>query len=145
MAPPAILLHIRALTIMESPFAGDVERNVRYAKLCIRDCLQRGEAPIASHLLFTQPGILDDQNPDERALGIMAGLSWYRVAERAAFYTDFGWSSGMKAALEMAEQLGTRIDHRHMGRAFLDAMGVVDTLPSVPEENQDRAQYGSGG
>lgn len=42
--------------IVESPYAGEVEANVTYARACVRDCVLRGEAPIASHLLFTQPG-----------------------------------------------------------------------------------------
>jgi hypothetical protein len=37
---------------------GDLRRNIRYAQLCVLDCLQRGEAPFASHLLYTQ--VLDD-------------------------------------------------------------------------------------
>lgn len=45
--------------ILESPFAGHVESNIEYARACIRDSLLRGEAPLASHLLYTQPGILD--------------------------------------------------------------------------------------
>lgn len=32
--------------VLESPFSGDVEENIKYAKECIRDCLKRGEAPI---------------------------------------------------------------------------------------------------
>ena len=38
------------LVILESPYAGDVEANVEYARACVRDSLSRGEAPIASHL-----------------------------------------------------------------------------------------------
>ena len=63
------------LVILESPYAGDIERNVAYARECIRDCLLRGESPIASHLLFTQPGILRDDVPAERELSIAAGHS----------------------------------------------------------------------
>ncbi len=48
--------------IIESPFAGDVERNVRYARAAMRDCLMRRETPYASHLLYTQEGVLDDAN-----------------------------------------------------------------------------------
>ena len=66
--------------IVESPYAGDVATNIAYARAAVRDCLMRGEAPIASHLLFTQPGILDDDVADERRLGIEAGLSWLDVA-----------------------------------------------------------------
>jgi hypothetical protein len=38
--------------ILESPYAGDVEANVAYARAAVRDSLMRGEAPIASHLLL---------------------------------------------------------------------------------------------
>ena len=49
--------------IIESPFAGDVDRNLRYARAAMRDCLLRGESPYASHLLYTQPGVLNDDIP----------------------------------------------------------------------------------
>ena len=42
--------------IFESPYAGNVEENVAYARAAVRDSLLRGELPIASHLLYTQPG-----------------------------------------------------------------------------------------
>lgn len=45
------------LVIVESPYAGDVKTNVAYARAAIRDCLMRGEAPYASHLLYTQEGV----------------------------------------------------------------------------------------
>lgn len=86
------------LVILESPYAGDIERNVAYARACMADCLRRGEAPIASHLLYTQPGVLDDDVPAERALGIEAGLAWGRVVEAVVFYLDLGMSKGMMDA-----------------------------------------------
>ncbi len=61
------------LVILESPFAGDVEKNLEYARKCMRDCFMRGEFPFASHLLYTQDGILDDDLLEERKLGISAG------------------------------------------------------------------------
>ena len=84
--------------IVESPYAGDMERNIRYARAAVRDCVLRGEAPIASHLLFTQPGILRDEVPEERTLGIEAGLAWAPVADASVFYVDLGWSRGMEGA-----------------------------------------------
>lgn len=83
------------LVIIESPYAGDVEQNLVYARACLRDSLERGEAPIASHLLYTQPNVLDDNVPIERLWGIDAGR---RVADLHAFYVDRGWSIGMRAA-----------------------------------------------
>lgn len=35
--------------IIESPYHGNVERNLRYLRACLRDSLLRGEAPFASH------------------------------------------------------------------------------------------------
>lgn len=98
--------------ILESPYAGEVELNVSYARACVRDCLLRGEAPIASHLLFTQPGILRDEVPEERALGIEAGLAWGVEAEATVVYTDLGISRGMRYGIERAEKEGRPVEYR---------------------------------
>lgn len=100
------------LVIIESPYAGDIEANVTYARACMRDSLNRGEAPIASHLLYTQPGILRDEIASERQWGIDAGLAWRRVADSAAFYIDRGWSNGMLAARETYEREGVPFEVR---------------------------------
>lgn len=94
--------------VLESPFMGrgetEEERtrnatlNLQYARDCVRDSLLRGEAPIASHLLYTQPSILRDEVPEERKWGIAAGLAWVSRAEYSVYYTDRGWSSGMRDA-----------------------------------------------
>lgn len=102
------------LVLLESPYAGDVVLNRRYARACMRDCLLRGEAPFASHLLYTQRGVLDDLLPDERALGIAAGLEWGSVAERTVVYTDLGVSPGMKLGIERARAVGRPIDMRKL-------------------------------
>lgn len=86
--------------IVESPFAGDVERNVAYARAAMHDCLLKGEAPYASHLLYTQPGVLDDNHPSERVMGITAGFAWRHKAAYTVFYTDLGMSKGMELALQ---------------------------------------------
>ena len=93
------------LVILESPYAGDVARNVEYAKRCALDCLKRGESPMVSHLLYTQ--MLDDTKPDERKLGIAAGLAWRDVADCSVFYVDYGWTPDMEAARESNHDLTT--------------------------------------
>ena len=100
------------LVIIESPYAGDIERNVEYARACVRDSLMRGEAPIASHLLYTQPGILDDGIPSERQMGIDAGLAWKAVAEASVVYGDLGVSKGMEYGIEAARKAGLAIEYR---------------------------------
>lgn len=86
--------------ILESPYAGDVEGNEAYARRCARDCAMKGESSQASHLYYTQ--FLDDNKPEERALGMRLGLAWREVADYSVFYTDRGWSRGMLAALHTA-------------------------------------------
>jgi hypothetical protein len=105
------------LVILESPFAGDVEANVEYARLCLRDCLLRGEAPLASHLLYTQPGVLDDDLPAERRLGIGAGLAWGGAAAATVVYTDRGVSAGMEAGIARARAEGRRVEYRALRAA----------------------------
>jgi len=100
--------------IIESPFGGDVERNVRYARACMADCLSRGEAPFASHLLYTQPGVLDDSVPEERELGILAGFAW-REGARTVVYTDLGVSAGMVQGIHHAQSVGSDIEYRTLG------------------------------
>lgn len=119
------------LVIIESPYTGPtpeaVAANVAYARACLLDSLRRSEAPIASHLLYTQ--VLDDKIPEERALGIEAGLAWRRaftVLEGTpymdlllfglttikrqhplpVFCIDLGWSPGMLAARDLYGEEG---------------------------------------
>ena len=96
--------------IIESPYAGDIDNNVSYARLCLKDSLMRGEAPFASHLLHTQ--VLDDTIKEEREMGIKAGLEWLRVAELMAVYVDLGISQGMKLAIAEASIEGIQIVYR---------------------------------
>jgi hypothetical protein len=91
--------------IIESPYAGDVDRNVLYARAALKHSLSLNEAPIASHLLYTQ--VLNDNILSEREQGIDAGLAWRKAAELAVFYVDFGWSDGMLAAKAVYELEGT--------------------------------------
>lgn len=105
------------LVILESPYAGDIARNIEYARRCMRDCIDRGEAPIASHLLYTQQGILDDKVETERILGIHMGLLWAQKADYAIFYTDLGMSTGMKQAVERYDQTGLLYEFRRIGGA----------------------------
>lgn len=102
------------LVILESPYKGEVERNVAYARRCVRDCLMRGESPLASHLLFTQAGVLDDSNEVERELGIAAGLAWGAVASGTVVYIDHGISGGMRLGIRDAERHGRTIDYRKL-------------------------------
>lgn len=100
--------------ILESPYAGDTRKHMAYARACVRDCLRRREAPIASHLLYTQIGILDDNDPEEREIGMVAGWSWMGGAEAVVVYTDYGISRGMSRGIEMADRFGLAVEMREL-------------------------------
>lgn len=100
--------------VLESPFAGNTYLHVRYARACVRDCLLRGDAPIASHLLYTQTGILHDHIPEERALGIDAGHAWIAGAEAVVVYTDHGISAGMQLGIDRALAARIPIEYRRL-------------------------------
>jgi hypothetical protein len=100
------------IVIVESPFAGDVERNLRYVRAAMRDCLLRGEAPFASHALYTQPGVLRDDVPAERQQGIEAGFRFRAMAHKTVVYTDLGVTEGMKTGIMHATEMGHEIEYR---------------------------------
>lgn len=100
--------------LLESPFAADTEEglveNAEYARAAMRHSLYRGEAPFASHLLYTQ--MLDDTVPLERRMGIEAGLAIGMFAEKTVVYTDRGISRGMQYGIDNAEMAGRPIEYR---------------------------------
>lgn len=104
--------------IIESPLSAPtregIERNKQYARLAMRDSLDRGEAPFASHLLYDQPELLDDLIPAERVIGMKAGLAWYAVADLIAVYRDLGITSGMAGGIYAGIQQGIRIELRSL-------------------------------
>jgi hypothetical protein len=106
--------------ILESPFAptetATVADNELYARRAVRDALLRGEAPLASHLLYTQPGVLVDTVPEERRQGIDAGHAWLAFADALVVYGDLGFSAGMTTGIERAQMTGIPVEVR-----FLDA------------------------
>lgn len=105
----------RPLVIIESPFRGDPVINPRYLARAIRDSIDRGEAPFASHGLYTMPGVLDDAVQAERELGMAVGHEVMRYAALVAVYIDRGITPGMVSGIERASALGRRIEYRRLG------------------------------
>lgn len=112
------------LVVIESPYGtlpdgsrcsmDQIAENVVYAKACVRDCLNRGESPYASHLFFTQEGLLDDHDPTQRRRGMEAGFAWGAHAGIVAVYTDLGITQGMKEGTHRAFERGQIIIERKL-------------------------------
>lgn len=113
----------RKLVYIASPYAGDVERNIEFARAACQHCIEQGYTPIAVHLLYTQPGVLDDTNPAERETGLKLGR---HVLEHCDELWQCGnrISSGMAAEIERAKQLGIPVISV-TAEQILDAPGPV--------------------
>ena len=61
----------RPIVFICSPYAGEVEENIRAARRYSRFAVDKGYIPIAPHLLF--PQFLNDAAPNERQLGLFFG------------------------------------------------------------------------
>lgn len=106
----------RPRVMIESPFAGkgateeervkDEKLKLRYLRFCLRDSILRGEAPFASHAIYTQPWVLDDRDPEERALGIACGFAFREV-------TNF-------TGIEHADSIGHAVTTRYLDKFQLE-------------------------
>lgn len=113
------------LVVIESPYRNssyaEQRQNVIYARQAMHDALTRDEAPFASHLLYTQEGVLNDKLDRDRKLGIGAGFAWGITAFNATdefavcFYTDRGWSTGMLDAYNYYKGVGATVELRSIG------------------------------
>jgi len=101
---------VKRQVLLESPYAGDVDANVEYARLALKNSIDRGEAPLASHLLYTQ--VLDDKDPKQRTTGIDCGKAWLIGCDAVVFYCDRGWSPGMSAMRELCVRLRKPMEER---------------------------------
>lgn len=116
------------LVAVESPFGSPdpkiLRRNVLYARMCIRDSLERPgvlrEAPWCSHLVYPQPGILDEQDPQGRRAGLDISGAWGDRAACRAVYEDLGLTSGVLEALDRAKAQGQRVARRRLREDLAD-------------------------
>lgn len=134
---------MRTRVIVESPYRGGCAQerhwNTLYVRACMRDALARGEAPMASHALYTLPGVLDEDKPEERRKGINAGFAWWEDAEKVVFYTDLGGSPGMYDAWELAHANEKPVEVRVLGGTWgpfpSDAPASWDPPPPYPHRS----------
>lgn len=123
---------------IETPYNGhtlkDVARNIKYARACVRDSLMRGEVPYASHIFYTQTGILDDNVPAEREIGILAGKQiTEKLCAITVVYTDLGISKGMVFGINLAAKMGREIVYRNLGEGWEAEFSVREAKHSHRE------------
>lgn len=96
----------RPIVYICSPFAGDIDANVKAARAYSRFAVEAGYIPIAPHLLF--PQFLNDADPKERQLGLFFGNALMsKCSEIWVFGKNI--SSGMEAEIERAKWKNYRL------------------------------------
>lgn len=125
-----------------SPFNGstveETRQNIIYARLCMKDSLERGESPYLSHLLITQ---VFAETPELREAGLRAGDAWREAADIVAVYTDLGVTPGMQRALSKAKD-GTCVGRTlkrprlHSVKDWRDVLSLMEleTFPALLRE-----------
>lgn len=86
-----------------SPYSGDIERNIGYARELCRKVVLQGDIPIAPHLYFTQ--FLDDTSAKERELGMAIGLDLLEQCDGIIVGCKYGISKGMAKEIEYMGKL----------------------------------------
>lgn len=94
-----------------SPYKGDIEKNVEFAKDCCRFVTESGHYPFAPHLFCTQ--YLDDNNEAERDLGINCGMAFLEVCDELWYFGN-NITSGMEKEIGWAKILKIPVRHFEM-------------------------------
>ena len=96
----------------ESPaHTTSMHRHAGYARLIMKDSLQRQEAPLVLHLHY--PMVLPAQGAS-RGIGQKSICAWMCASELVVFYTDLGMTAGMSAQLELANALHVPVAYRSL-------------------------------
>lgn len=87
-----------------SRVSGEIERNMALAKVYCLYAMSKNVVPVVPHLMLE--GVLDDNDPEERTLGITVGLELLRKCDEIWAFTDErGISEGMANEISLADQL----------------------------------------
>lgn len=107
--------------------SAQLDRNIEYAQQITRQAIAAGLAPITPHLYMTQ--CLNEDKPDERELGITAGLELLKNCDLVIVGTKYGISEGMVREITAAATPNIQI---------VDATELMDKLKDM-QTKIDRA------
>lgn len=84
-----------------SPYAGDIKQNTENAQRYMKIAVEKGAIPFAPHLLY--PQVLDENDPNQRELGIFFGMVWLGKCDELWVFGET-ISSGMAREISKAEK-----------------------------------------
>ncbi len=88
-----------------APQAGDVQGNLEKAKRYSEYALRCGAAPVTPHFYAL---CLDDSVPEEREMGMAAGLSLLWFCDEVGVFGD-QTTDGMRAEIKLAHNLDIKV------------------------------------
>jgi len=113
-----------------SPLRGDMEENIRKARVYCRQAVVMGVLPIAPHIYFTQ--FMDDTDPRERKICLEMGCEELATCAETWVFGLENLSEGMAAEVELSELLGIPV---------LNGFEMISLL--APADQQGGASGGS--
>ncbi len=87
--------------------SAELDRNIEYVQEITRQVLRAGYAPITPHLYMTQ--CLNENDPEERSIGMAAGLQLLAGCDFVVIGDRYGISEGMDTEMRLAEELGIEL------------------------------------
>jgi hypothetical protein len=110
-----------------SPYRGEVEKNTKIAREFGRLAAKCDYVPVIPHLVF--PQFLDDNDPEERILGITLGAELLKVCDMMWVVGD-RVTKGMQFEIETAKKLKlpVRLYDKKANRIYPDTLAVDDRV-----------------
>lgn len=90
---------------ISAPLKGNIEENLQKVKKYTEYALKCGTAPVVPHFYAL---CLNDNNPDERKIGMSAGLSLLWLCDEMWIFGDEE-TEGMKSEIQFCKNLSIRI------------------------------------
>ena len=91
----------RPVVFICSPYAGEIQKNKRRARKYCRFAVKKKCIPVAPHLLF--PQFLDDDDPQERKLGLFMGCVLLTKCAELWVFGEYV-TAGMALEIDKAER-----------------------------------------
>jgi hypothetical protein len=119
-----------SFVIIESPYSGEIQRNIAYAQRAMNNSRTRDEIPMVPHLTWTQHQeaahyFVGDFDQHFCILGRNTSIQQLKIIRRKVdkviFMIDYGFSSGMIDALDQCMKEGIPYEERILGNTQLDS------------------------
>lgn len=133
-------MKIKKTVYICAPLGGDVKRNLERAERYTRYALKSGMAPITTHFYAL---CLNDNNPEERKLGMEAGQNLLRFCDEIWIFGN-EITTGMKEEILFCKSLKIPIKKISEEEVNRITGGRSNEQEEICENHSDNGNYDSG-